>query len=65
MSRANDRDIVILQYNSEKNLNARQALHKGFSTNKYGWENWVFDQYMFNPIIKSSMFIKNISEKNV
>jgi len=49
MSRANDRDIVILQYNSEKNLNARQALHKGFSTNKYGWENWVFDQYMFNP----------------
>ena len=34
MSRANDRDIVILQYNSEKNLNARQALHKGFSTNK-------------------------------
>lgn len=47
MSRANDSDIVRLQYNSEKNLNARQALHKGFSTNNYGWENWVFDQYMF------------------
>ncbi|MFL0266871.1 class I SAM-dependent methyltransferase [Candidatus Clostridium radicumherbarum] len=49
MSRANDSDIVRLQYNSDKNLYARQALHKGFSTNKYGWENWVFDQYMFKP----------------
>ncbi|MFL0245613.1 class I SAM-dependent methyltransferase [Candidatus Clostridium stratigraminis] len=49
MSRANDRDIVRLQYNSDKNLYARQALHKGFSTNKYGWESWVFDQYMFKP----------------
>jgi ubiquinone/menaquinone biosynthesis C-methylase UbiE len=49
MSRANDRDIVRFQYNSDKNLYARQALHKGFSTNKYGWENWVFDQYKFKP----------------
>lgn len=49
MSRANDKDIVRVQYNSDKNLYARQALHKGFSTNKYGWENWVFDQYRFKP----------------
>jgi ubiquinone/menaquinone biosynthesis C-methylase UbiE len=49
MSRANDGDIVRLQYSSDKNLNARQALHNGFSTNKYGWQNWVFDQYMFQP----------------
>lgn len=49
MSKANDRNIVELQYNSDKNLSARQALHRGFSTNKYGWENWVFDQYMFKP----------------
>lgn len=47
MSRANDRDIVKVQYNSDKNLKARQALHDGFSTNKYGWTNWVFDQYKF------------------
>lgn len=47
MSRANDRDIVRFQYSSDKNLNARQAFHIAFSTNKYGWENWVFDQYMF------------------
>lgn len=49
MSRANDRDMVRMQYNSDKNLNARQALHYGFSTNKYGWFNWVFDQYKFKP----------------
>ncbi|MDF2882488.1 MAG: type 11 methyltransferase [Clostridiaceae bacterium] len=49
MSRANDRDIVRFQYSSDKNLNARQALHNGFSTNKYGWTNWVFDQFMFRP----------------
>lgn len=49
MSRANDRGIVSFQYNSDRNLNARQALHTGFSTNKYGWYNWVFDQYRFKP----------------
>lgn len=49
MSRANDRDIVRGQYNSDKNLKVRQALHDGFSTNKYGWFNWVFDQYRFKP----------------
>jgi len=47
MSRANDRDIVKVQYNSDKNLKARQALYDDFSTNKYGWTNWVFDQYKF------------------
>jgi ubiquinone/menaquinone biosynthesis C-methylase UbiE len=45
MSLANDLNIVKLQYNSDKNLNSRGALHKQFSTNKYGWSNWVFDQY--------------------
>lgn len=47
MSRANDREIVDFQYNSDKNLYARQALHRGYSTNKYGWEKWIFDQYTF------------------
>ena len=27
MSKANDRNMVRVQYNSDKNLNARQALH--------------------------------------
>lgn len=49
MSRANDKDIVRFQYSSDKNLNSRQAFHIAFSTNKYGWENWVFDQYIFKP----------------
>ena len=49
MSRANDKDIVSFQYSSDKNLNARQSLHNGYSTNKYGWFNWVFDQYSFKP----------------
>ncbi|WP_346917246.1 class I SAM-dependent methyltransferase [Clostridium sp.] len=67
MSRANDRDIVRLQYNSDKNLYARQALHRGFSTNKYGWEKWVFDQYMFKPndrIIEFGCGNGSIWEKN-
>jgi len=49
MSRANDREIVNLQYNSSTNLNARQALHDGYSTNKYKWANWAFDKYSFKP----------------
>lgn len=49
MSRANDRDIVKSQYNSDKNLSDRQTLHSAFSTNKYGWYNWVVDQYLFRP----------------
>ena len=32
------------QYKSADNLTARVDLHKAFSTNKYGWFRWVFDQ---------------------
>lgn len=49
MSRANDSNIVKVQYNSDKNLNARQAFHNECSINKYGWTNWIFDQYNFKP----------------
>lgn len=45
MSRENDKQIVKLQYSSQNNLNARQALHRDWSTNKYGWEKWVYDHY--------------------
>ena len=31
------------QYKDATNLDARVAIHKGFSTNPYGWYNWVFD----------------------
>ncbi|WP_160672300.1 class I SAM-dependent methyltransferase [Clostridium sp. C8-1-8] len=49
MSKANDREIVNYQYNSDKNLNARQAFHIIYSTNKYSWAKWVFDQYSIKP----------------
>jgi len=32
------------QYEDASNLNARVRLHAEFSTNKYGWCRWVFDQ---------------------
>jgi SAM-dependent methyltransferase len=31
------------QYKDSSNLNARLEIHKRFSTNSYGWFNWVFD----------------------
>lgn len=31
------------QYKDSSNLDARVELHKRFSTNRYGWMNWVFD----------------------
>ena len=37
------------QYKDASNLNARIDLHVRFSTNKYGWHRWVFDQFKFSP----------------
>ena len=31
------------QYKDSSNLDARVAIHQRFSTNSYGWFNWVFD----------------------
>jgi len=36
-------DDIRTQYSSDKNLNARVALHARFSTNTYGWQRWAFD----------------------
>jgi len=36
-------DDIRTQYHSDKNLNARIALHARFSTNTYGWQRWAFD----------------------
>jgi ubiquinone/menaquinone biosynthesis C-methylase UbiE len=33
------------QYKGPSNLEARIALHERFSTNRYGWQRWVFDQF--------------------
>jgi len=32
------------QCNDASKLNARIFLHQRFSTNKYGWLPWIFDQ---------------------
>ncbi|MGA9348380.1 MAG: class I SAM-dependent methyltransferase [Anaerolineae bacterium] len=37
------------QYRDESSLNARIQLHDRFSTNKYGWHRWVFDQLSLSP----------------
>lgn len=44
-----DTQFVTGQYQNAKNLNARIQLHRRFSTNKYGWHRWVFDQFSFLP----------------
>ena len=31
------------QYRDSTNLDARLELHRRFSTNSYGWFNWIFD----------------------
>lgn len=33
------------QYKDSMNLSARIRLHDLFSTNKYGWHQWLFDQF--------------------
>ena len=37
------------QYKDSTNLDARVALHQRFSTNPYGWMNWVFDHLLKLP----------------
>lgn len=37
------------QYQNGSNLNARIQLHARFSTNAYGWQRWVFDQFKLAP----------------
>jgi len=40
-----DRNYLLTeQYPDASNLNARIWLHRRFSTNKYGWHRWVFEQ---------------------
>lgn len=37
------------QYRDSSNLDARAAIHQRFSTNPYGWFNWVFDKLNVLP----------------
>ena len=45
MAQGTERDYLLTQqYRNASNLDARMQLHQRFSTNKYGWHRWVFDQ---------------------
>lgn len=41
--------LLTSQYKDSSNLNSRIQLHESFSTNKYGWFRWVFDQFNLSP----------------
>jgi SAM-dependent methyltransferase len=40
-------ETVEEQYKRPQNLEARISLHERFSTNRHGWQRWVFDQFEF------------------
>jgi SAM-dependent methyltransferase len=40
------------QYHTEAMLRTRISLHEQFSINKFGWFNWVFDQFPLNPDLR-------------
>ena len=45
MSKINDQTYLLKdQYRDSANLDARVRVHRLFSTNKYGWNHWYFDQ---------------------
>jgi ubiquinone/menaquinone biosynthesis C-methylase UbiE len=41
--------LKTVQYKNASQLNARIQLHAQFSTNRYGWFKWVFDQFELPP----------------
>jgi ubiquinone/menaquinone biosynthesis C-methylase UbiE len=47
MSNVNNASVIRLQYKDDKNLSIRIALHQKYSTNKYGYTNWIFDLIEF------------------
>ena len=50
MSKLSDQEFLLAdQYKNASNLDARIQLHRRFSTNKYGWTRWVFDQFDLPP----------------
>ena len=44
-----DQNYLKTQYRNASNLNTRIRLHKEFSTNKYGWHRWLFEQINIPP----------------
>jgi ubiquinone/menaquinone biosynthesis C-methylase UbiE len=50
MSKFTDQEYLKTdQYKDSSNLDARVEIHQRFSTNPYGWFNWVFDTLLKLP----------------
>jgi hypothetical protein len=50
MSKFTDQQYLTTeQYRDSLNLDARAVIHQRFSTNPYGWFNWVFDALVKLP----------------
>jgi SAM-dependent methyltransferase len=47
-----DPKYVSKQYQNADNLNVRILLHQKFSTNPYGWQRWLFDQFQLTAPCK-------------
>ncbi|MBN1976617.1 MAG: class I SAM-dependent methyltransferase [Anaerolineae bacterium] len=53
MSKLSDQAFLLSdQYGDASNLDARIQLHRRFSTNKYGWTHWAFDQLTLPPVCR-------------
>ena len=60
---------VMHQYKNSSNLRARINIHDRYSTNKYGWHKWLFDNIVIPPKAKileigcgdGSLWLKNIN----
>ena len=49
MNEINNTDVVRQQYASTGNLNTRISIHDKYSTNKTGFGNWIFSNYLMEP----------------
>lgn len=45
MAEMNDKEIIVKQYKDDSKFKKRQEFHDKYSTNKYGFRNWMFDRY--------------------
>lgn len=52
MKTINQYKVVQNQYKTADNLNTRISIHKKYSTNKLGFNNWIFSHYNISPNIK-------------
>ncbi len=52
MKTINQYKVVQNQYKTANNLNTRISIHKKYSTNKLGFNNWIFSHYNISPNTK-------------